>query len=44
MALSTGLDNVKLPGDIPFEEWDSWHSLILTDEINRVVQAVSHYM
>ncbi|TVY71245.1 Acyl-CoA dehydrogenase apdG [Lachnellula suecica] len=36
LALSTGLKNVTLPGNIPFEEWDSWHTLILTDEISRV--------
>jgi hypothetical protein len=38
LALSTGLSKVRLPGDIPFEEWDSWHTLILTDELSRVVR------
>lgn len=28
---------MKLPGDIKFEEWDSWHTLIVTDELSRVV-------
>ena len=37
LALSTGLSNVTLPGNVPFAEWDSWHTLILTDEISRVV-------
>ncbi|KAH6671949.1 acyl-CoA dehydrogenase/oxidase [Halenospora varia] len=36
LALSTGLKNVPLPGGIPFEEWDSWHTLIVTDEQSRV--------
>jgi hypothetical protein len=36
MALTTGLD-VPLPGGIPRKEWDDWHSLVLTDETNRVV-------
>ncbi|CAD6446042.1 91aa603c-0c57-4ea8-a08d-1611daea57cf [Sclerotinia trifoliorum] len=31
-----GLPDVNLPGDIKFEEWDSWHSLIVTDEMSRV--------
>lgn len=37
LALSTGLKNVPLPGGISFEEWDSWHTLIVTDEQSRVV-------
>ena len=37
LAITTGLPNVKLPGDIPLEEWDSWHTLVLTDELNRLV-------
>ncbi|KAG9240726.1 acyl-CoA dehydrogenase/oxidase [Calycina marina] len=36
LAITSGLPNVRLPGDIPFEEWDSWHTLILTDELNRL--------
>ncbi|TGO87251.1 hypothetical protein BPOR_0238g00030 [Botrytis porri] len=36
LALSTGLSDVKLPGDIKPEEWDSWHTLIVTDELSRV--------
>ncbi|RDL31528.1 putative acyl-CoA dehydrogenase [Venustampulla echinocandica] len=36
LALSTGLSNVPLPGGIPFEEWDSWHTLIVSDELTRV--------
>lgn len=35
-GVCTGLDNVRLPGDIPFQEWDQWHTLILTDEMARV--------
>ena len=38
LALSTGLSNITLPGNIPSEEWDSWHTLILTDELSRVVR------
>jgi hypothetical protein len=38
VGLSTGLPNIRMPGDIPFEEWDSWHSLVLTDELSRVVR------
>lgn len=37
MGLTTGLKNIRLPGDIPYEEWDSWHTLIVTDELSRVV-------
>jgi hypothetical protein len=37
VGLITGLKNIRLPGDIPYEEWDSWHSLIVTDELSRVV-------
>jgi hypothetical protein len=36
LAVVTGLD-IPLPGGIPLKEWDSWHSLILTDELGRVV-------
>ncbi|KAH8667618.1 acyl-CoA dehydrogenase/oxidase [Tricladium varicosporioides] len=36
LALSTGLKDVPLPGGIPFEEWDNWHTLIVTDEQSRV--------
>ncbi|KAB8298892.1 hypothetical protein EYC80_001050 [Monilinia laxa] len=36
LALGTGVPNVKLPGDIKFEEWDTWHTLIVTDELSRV--------
>ncbi|KAA8570100.1 hypothetical protein EYC84_002433 [Monilinia fructicola] len=36
LALGTGVSSVKLPGDIKFEEWDSWHTLIVTDELSRV--------
>lgn len=39
LALATGLPGVRLPGDIPLEEWDSWHSLICNDELSRVVSA-----
>jgi hypothetical protein len=35
-AVTTGLD-IPLPGGIPLKEWDSWHTLILTDEIGRIV-------
>lgn len=38
LALSTDLSNVTLPGNIPYPEWDSWHSLIITDELSRVVR------
>lgn len=38
VGLSTGLPNIRMPGDIPYEEWDSWHSLVLTDELSRVVR------
>lgn len=37
VGLVTGLSNVRIPGDIPFEEWDSWHTLIVNDELSRVV-------
>lgn len=37
-ALSTGLANVTLPGNIPFEEWDFWHTLIVTDELSFVAR------
>jgi hypothetical protein len=37
LAGVTGISNVTLPGNIPPNEWDSWHTLILTDEISRVV-------
>ncbi|KAF4634677.1 hypothetical protein G7Y89_g3418 [Cudoniella acicularis] len=36
LALSTGLRNLALPGGILFDEWDSWHTLIITDEQSRV--------
>ncbi|EPE31947.1 Acyl-CoA dehydrogenase NM [Glarea lozoyensis ATCC 20868] len=36
LAGVTGLENVRLPGDIKAQDWDSWHTLILTDEISRV--------
>jgi hypothetical protein len=36
LAVVTGLD-IPLPGGIPLKEWDSWHTLILTDELSRVV-------
>lgn len=26
---------VKLPADIPVEEWDQFHSIIMTDELTR---------
>src|ERR1700730_15607305 len=39
LALSTGLD-VPLPGGIPRSEWDEWHTLILTDELGRVVSCL----
>ena len=37
MGLITGLKNIRFPGDISYDEWDSWHSLIVTDELSRVV-------
>ncbi|KAM3087001.1 hypothetical protein ACMFMG_001110 [Clarireedia jacksonii] len=36
MALSAGLSGFPLPGGIPSSEWDSWHTLIVTDELSRV--------
>ena len=36
LALSTGLD-VRLPGNIKRDEWDHWHTLVLTDVMARVV-------
>lgn len=36
-ALTTGLEDVRLPAGIPFREWDAWHSQIVTDELCRVV-------
>ncbi|ATZ50947.1 hypothetical protein BCIN_06g04120 [Botrytis cinerea B05.10] len=36
LALSTELPDAKLPGGIKPEEWDSWHTLIVTDELSRV--------
>ncbi|CAG8957367.1 hypothetical protein HYFRA_00010793 [Hymenoscyphus fraxineus] len=36
LALSTGLRNVPLPGGIPSEDWDEWHTLIVNDELTRV--------
>lgn len=44
LALSTDLSNVTLPGNIPYAEWDSWHSLILTDELSRVVRHDAPHM
>lgn len=35
-ALTTGLD-VRLPGNIKRDDWDHWHTLVLTDEMARVV-------
>ena len=43
LALSTGLSGVTLPGGIPYEEWDCCHSLIVTDELNRVVGDGTYY-
>lgn len=37
MGLTTGLNDVRLPGDIPYDEWNSWHTLIVSDELSRVV-------
>jgi hypothetical protein len=39
LAVTTGLD-VPLPGGIPLVEWDNWHTLILTDEIGRIVSSL----
>jgi hypothetical protein len=39
LAVTTGLD-VPLPGGIPLREWDNWHTLILTDEIGRIVSSL----
>lgn len=39
LAVTTGLD-VPLPGGIPLKEWDNWHTLILTDEIGRIVSSL----
>ncbi|TVY90837.1 Acyl-CoA dehydrogenase, partial [Lachnellula willkommii] len=36
LAGVTGLSHVTLPGNILVHEWDSWHTLILTDEMSRV--------
>ncbi|PQE21707.1 acyl- dehydrogenase protein [Rutstroemia sp. NJR-2017a BVV2] len=36
LALGAGIANFPLPGGIPFAEWDSWHTLIVTDELARV--------
>jgi hypothetical protein len=36
LAVVTGLD-IPLPGGIPLKEWDSGHTLILTDEFSRIV-------
>ena len=38
LGLATGLQNIRLPGDIPYVDWDSWHTLIITDELSRVVR------
>jgi hypothetical protein len=37
VGLTTGLKNIQLPGDIPYDEWNSWHTLIVSDELSRVV-------
>jgi hypothetical protein len=37
LALVTGLKGVRLPGDVPVEEWDTWHSQIVNDELSRIV-------
>lgn len=42
LALSTGLDNVPLPGGIKKEEWDHFHTLVITDEMGRVVHLASN--
>lgn len=36
LAVGLGLD-VPLPGGIPLKEWDHFHSLVLSDELCRVV-------
>ncbi|PQE19770.1 acyl- dehydrogenase protein [Rutstroemia sp. NJR-2017a WRK4] len=36
LALGAGILDSPLPGGIPFAEWDSWHTLIVTDELTRV--------
>ncbi|KAH7386485.1 acyl-CoA dehydrogenase/oxidase [Cadophora sp. MPI-SDFR-AT-0126] len=36
VGMVTGLPSIKSPGDVPIEEWDSWHSLIVNDELSRV--------
>ncbi|KAF8862494.1 acyl-CoA dehydrogenase NM domain-like protein [Acephala macrosclerotiorum] len=36
VGLVTRLSNIRVPGDIPFEEWDSWHTLIVNDELSRL--------
>lgn len=38
VGMVTGLPNLKTPGDVPLDQWDSWHSLIVNDELSRVVQ------
>lgn len=38
VGMVTGLPNIKTPGDIPMDQWDSWHSLIMNDELSRVVR------
>jgi len=37
VGMVTGLPNIKSPGDVHIDEWDSWHSLIVNDELSRVV-------
>lgn len=44
LAGVTGLSHVSLPGNILVHEWDSWHTLILTDEMSRVVRVASGFV
>ncbi|RAL61889.1 hypothetical protein DID88_002952 [Monilinia fructigena] len=37
-SFGTCVSSVKLPGDIEFEELDSWHTLIVADELSRIVR------
>lgn len=39
VGMVTGLPNIRTPGDIPYEEWDSWHTLVLNDELSRIVRS-----
>ena len=36
LAVGLGLD-VPLPGGIPLKEWDQFHTLVLIDELCRIV-------